>query len=298
MEKEAQASKLKILRDYELIYRKYKQNLGRERKILSDKSAKERFDELASTNLPRCIFYVFDIKDDCITFEKNLHLLGYRRKYNRIDIIKSVHKNHQKILPYLLYGLFKILFEEEKYLYEFKNNNIFLSMRRAVKYNVEEGKERFLYLQQFILPFEFDENDKMVSYLNWYIILNDFQGEKMEFEVIAHEYFQAPPKYLNDISTKVKELCSTVLDLLFKNDKQKEIIRLMNNGLSTVEIAEELPLGDNFNSRKKAIDNQKSKILSIAKEEFPLNNFNTVDNVVYFLDRQGFINKEKKYMNY
>ncbi len=210
-----------------------------EKKLNNRKVVDRSFAQINDFLLPlgQC-FYILDYKSNSITFSKGIErMLGYSEKeFNTLVLIDMIHPDDRDMAGRLIKAT--LMFATE--------NNVSSNVGFFVTYRVRHKNGKYIKVLRQSNIFEHDENGRIISNLS---LLTDISflnlSNKVEWK------FDAPGLDKQKFKKYVTKEYSN-----FFSERELEIIKLLNKGLTSKDIA------GSINISKHTVDTHRRKILN------------------------------------
>jgi hypothetical protein len=224
---------------------------------------------------PKSAIFVFNIKKDRTEFVHGGNVLGYAndKSFTGAELGFFFHDNQRDILLYMMYSLHELIVGFNGYKIDF-----YYVSKRAVK----DINGKYWYAVQTTEPFQYDENGKLLSYLSWYHILTEYEGEPLEANFHCRN-LKGDEKTIEKLEIAFSKIKSEILPTLGFTRMQRQVLKYLAGGCSTKETAEILELSES------GVEYHNENILKLGKTLFPINNFKYASDVAFYLRKQNFV---------
>lgn len=202
--------------------------------------------------------------------------LGYRDDtFSFFDYIKIIHPSHLPSLNTLASSAFSTAHSGD-YKLGFMSHSI------SIQLPLRHISGKYILTKRRLYPFQIDKSGKVLSYLNHYVILKEFD-ERDALEPRVTGATKKEDVIIEQVLEKSKKSNSGRINW---SKKELEILKLVGKqpNLTHREIAEKLQI--NPDTLRKT-DNH--RITRKAKEFFHLESFSSVKDVALFLKNQGYL---------
>lgn len=244
-----------------------------------NKNISEFWEQITTPMPPRTYMYIMSTTQDVCFRSKGFSLLGLPDNwtFDWTTLLKLTHINQFKLVAYQTLFLYEAFIHFKN---EMKETGLVYCTSRGVE-NVH-SQSGYSLVHQVAYPIQYDESGYVTKYFCSFRILGDYQGEALETQVFTHSKFPKEQKKLRELLALGK---SNMLGVLKFTDKEQDVINLM--AYTTLQTSKEI--ADNWGISKRTIENHKRRIFHKAKEAFPLNDFQTTNDVIKYLKKQLII---------
>jgi len=229
---------------------------------------------------PRSFYYLVDLREYRILQRYGMHWLGYDDDdfQTMFDYIHLIPEFQRAVAVYQIRGVYRVLDrlgvpgETDEAAYGF-----YYAAQRAVL----DKEGRCWLTAQTSQPWQIDARRRVVTYLNWFHLLGSYENEGMRgefFHVNTSKHAKIVSRMNNQLSLEKQKLLS---ELRF-SPKQKDIIKNLQMGRTTAEIAELWELS--VNGARYHYNIIKSKLESLFCQKFK-----TTEEAVSYLARQQIL---------
>jgi len=161
------------------------------------------------------------------------------------------------------------------------NSNFFFVSQRAIK----DSEGKFWNARYYGSCFQFDKHGYMRSYFIKWSLFSEYKGERVSAKFIYEgrdkEKHISTLKELND---RLREIQSDTFYFLQFTPEQCEVIKQLIKEDATIKSIAKVLHTTSYNIAK-----HNTNILSIGRDMFPINNFNTAKDVALYLKEQNII---------
>jgi DNA-binding CsgD family transcriptional regulator len=235
----------------------------------------KRWRAMSNNKPPRTFMFVIDLKQNRALYTSGMSLLGFpeEREFSSEDLLDLLHENQKRFLSYQTFRLYEMFFSHPKL---FRARGATYCNSRAIR----DVHDNYWLTHQASTPFQFDENGIMIRYLSAYRLLGEYKGQAIETEIYTDPEF---PREQEELRKLINDVKRSMLQGLGFNISQRKVLDLMSINLNTEEIADEMARA------KRTVERYRYEIIQKAKQVFPVNNFQTCQDVVLYLKNQNII---------
>lgn len=249
---------------------------------------KEKFDALSADD---SFFWVFNLKENRVTFHKGIYeCLGYPFETASLTgltkFIPEAYKDlhfAQVVAAYQALSYYEKIEDLKEGLIRYCTNIICLDAN---------GNEVHAYQTSY--PFQFDENNRVVSNISWYHIKQDarnssaFQGGRFIVDRNLKDSMSEDLEALNSLLVKSK---IQLIDNYPFTEMEQKLIRVLYKYLHRNDIKEKeknQEIAKALNRSHRTIQKHRDNIMRKGKEFFGINFLNH-DALIEKLDIEGFV---------
>ena len=227
--------------------------------------------------VPRSFQYVFDIKHDCCILAQGMSLLGFEDEQflTSDQLISIMHDNHKNLFAY------QICRVQEAFV-TFTQAELGFDYYTAGFRAIRDKDGRYWLTYSISEVFQYDENGVPCRHLTWSLILAPYHGYPFYIEFF-HRDGKKSHRPLQEMMKKLRNIKIDQLKILGFTRTQLEVLRNYSDEHSIPRVAELMDVD------KRTIEKHNRNIIKLAKQNFPLNQFDNYKDVVNYLVRQGLI---------
>lgn len=206
--------------------------------------------------------------------------LGYAdSQFGLFDYFKIIHPRHLQSLNINAASAFDTANSD---VFSLK----FMSQKIVLHLPLLHQNGKYYQTKRTLYPFQIDKSGKVLSYLNHFVLLKEYQ----EFDVldirVGKESQIVSTKEENALKAKQSNSLDKIIDDLGLNKREYSILKLLsvNPLLTHKEIAK--TLGENIVTIQKT---DSKRILIKAREYFQIEAFSNLKEVAMFMKREGLL---------
>lgn len=242
---------------------------------LTEKDCQKVFEDLrANPLMPQKFALVLNIKTQEIEFHLNTEkFLTYKGVFDLKKFFQLLHPDF--IMDYLKWG-------QSVYTYVIQNRHLLdpLNQNARITIPLKLSDGQYHWVQQEALPLQADKDNNLVSHLNIYTVLHEMD-EKENVQLSSRLY---------NNGFEVKEWTQMLWKDFFTRrpfdltEELQRIIYLLHQDMTLDNKA----IAEHLGKSKHTIDKQNKHILARAREAFPTQTFETIKDLVRFLNEIGY----------
>lgn len=228
-----------------------------------------------STKTPMDMLCLFDVYNGQTIDVDGFELLGYQEKpiFKASTFVALTHLNQRQLVGHLTVAILGLT---EKYGEQIFSTNAAYCTIRSLQH--QNGK--YFLFQQTSTSFQVDANGRVVHYLGAYRKLEEYTGQPLKSFIHISPQHRSLQVELDQHFDRAKR---DFLKKLGFTKTEEMVIEKLSYGIERDEICKMLRFGQS------TFYDHISHIKRKAKELFPVNDFNNINDVVKYLEAQGLI---------
>jgi DNA-binding CsgD family transcriptional regulator len=265
---------IRTLREYNRFLERYSKDFG-EPITLTPLEIEKLIQEVKNRkHLSNQFFTIEYINSYDVPFHLNIEkYLIIKGTMHSDKIFELIHLDY--LLDFLQWGI-------AGYSYIASNRDMLTPLKNCyrITFPMKLKDEKYYWVQMETTPLTLDKDNNLLSIFNTYTITRPY--DKREKTALIAEMWQEGFNY-ETWSQELRKLKFT-RNVFSLTPRQKQILNLMrdNPELTNAQIAEGL------GNQKDTVDTLKKQILSRARDSFPDTPFQTVKELILFLEEMGF----------